>query len=199
MSNQLESAQEQYQAGQYKKAVATLWEVPLTDGGGLDEARELLKVASALRDATDGPLRADCEAQIQRAKEAIDRYESGLADDRVQQLEAGLKQDPAKLARWAKEAGLRWLQVETDTDAAAAVQTAAIAAAATGRDEPPQTCLIDAVEAEGWRLEHVQNVFRPTMLQTSPLRGAEFFMGGEVVEGQMRYFYLFRRVDEQGR
>ena len=55
--------------------------------------------------------------------------------------------------------------------------------------------MIDAVEAEGWRLEHVASMFRPTRVQTSVLRGAEVFMGGDVVDGEETYLYLFRRAD----
>jgi len=55
---------------------------------------------------------------------------------------------------------------------------------------------IDAVEAEGWRLEHVACMFRPTKVQTSVLRGAEVFMGGDIIDGEETHIYLFRRVDE---
>jgi hypothetical protein len=44
-------------------------------------------------------------------------------------------------------------------------------------------------------LEHVSCLFRPTKVQTSPFRGAEFFMGGEIVNGEERHLYLFRRAD----
>ena len=37
-------------------------------------------------------------------------------------------------------------------------------------------------------------MFRPTRVQTSVLRGAEYFMGGELVDGDEVYLYLFRSV-----
>jgi putative addiction module component (TIGR02574 family) len=32
-------------------------------------------------------------------------------------------------------------------------------------------------------------------IETSPLRGADLFLGGDVVDGEERYLYYFRRVD----
>lgn len=74
----------------------------------------------------------------------------------------------------------------------AAPLTKALAAAAGG----PATdgrCAIDLVEAEGWRLEHVVHRFVATKVQTSVLMGADL-LGGDRIEGDARYLYLFRRA-----
>ena len=196
MSKALEKATEQYRAGQYKKAADTLWEVTFTGDDGDTEARGVLALAGQLRDVTQGGVRGECEEHIARAERLLNAGQRAASDGRVSEFEEELRQDPARLARWAREAGLTWLEIECAEDVVAAEMHAAMAAAAAGQSStPPAGCLIDAVEAEGWRLEHVSSLFRPTKVQTSAFRGAEVFMGGEVVEGEEKYLYLFRRED----
>jgi hypothetical protein len=72
MSDRLKQAQEYLRAGQDKKAVGALWEVPLTDSSSAEEAHALLDLATALRDRTEGSLRSDCEFQIRRARQALE-------------------------------------------------------------------------------------------------------------------------------
>jgi len=193
MSKALEKATEQYKAGQLKKAVATLWETAFAGDGGATEARGVLALAVLLRDATDGGVRGECEQQISRAERFLRAEEQTAAEERVDRLEAELRQDPVRLAHWARETGLTWLEVASAQDLVAAQMRTTMAL--DGHGAPPPGCIIDAVEAEGWRLESVVCVFKPTRLQTSPLRGADFFMGGDVVEGEEKFLYLFRRAD----
>ena len=192
MSKPLDKATQQFQAGQYKKAANTLYEVSFGGDDGEAEARGVLSLATLLRDATEGSVRAQCEENIARAERLLHSEERISAQSRIDRLEADLRQDPVGLARWAREAGLTWLEVASDEDLVAAQMRSAMAAEGAG--DAVTTCVIDAVEAEGWRLEHVSSLFRPTWLQTSPLRGADFFMGGDVVEGHETYLYLFRRI-----
>ena len=193
MSKALEKATDQYQAGQLKKAVATLWEATFAGDAGETEARGVLALAVLLRDATDGGVRGECEEQISRAERFLRAEEQAVAQGRVDRLETELRQDPVRLANWARETGLRWLEVTSAEDLVAAQMRDAMAL--DGHGAPPPGCIIDAVEAVGWRLENVACVFKPTRLQTSPLRGADVFMGGDVVEGEEKFLYLFRRVD----
>ena len=97
------------------------------------------------------------------------------------------------LAREARAAGLTWLETRRGEDVVAAEMLAALADDPSAGSAPPPS-MIDAVEAEGWRLEHVAAMFRPTKVQTSLLRGADL-LGGDVVDGEETYLYLFRRVD----
>jgi hypothetical protein len=171
--------------------------VPFSDDRVLEDARELLRLATALRDQTDGRARRDCEENIQRAEDAISAIERQYGDASVDELEAKLATDPVRLAHWAREAGLTWLRIDSAEDVVAAAQRAALSATAAGRAAQPQPCLIEVVEAEGWHLEHVQTVYVPTKVQTSVWMGADL-LGGDVVEGETRYTYLFRRVDPGG-
>ena len=73
MSQELEKAKTQIAAGQYKKAVSTLWEAERWAQGDLTEARGLLEVATALRDKTDGRLKGDCDYFIKWAEKCIEK------------------------------------------------------------------------------------------------------------------------------
>ncbi len=196
MSKQLEKAREQYRVGQFKKAADTLYGVSFGGDDGDAEARGVIELASLLRDATQGRLREECEDHIARAKRLLDGDVAAAATARAGELESELTKDPVRLARWAKETGLTWLEIESADDVVAADQKAAMLAAGAQQAGPAPRCFIDAVEAEGWRLEHVAHSFRPTKVQTSVLRGADL-LGGDVVQGDEKYLYLFRRVDGQ--
>ena len=194
MSRALQKANEQYHAGQYKKAVATLVEVSFAGDDGDAEARGVLALATLLRDATEGRVRADCEEQIARAERLLTQAEQTSAKQRVDRREAELRGDHVALARWAREAGLTWLRITSAEDLVDARMRTAMASEGTSASGP-EPCALDAVEAEGWRLEQVACLFRPTRIETSPLRGADLFLGGDVVDGEERYLYYFRRVD----
>ena len=198
MSRALEKAREQFQAGRYKQAVNLLYEVAAAADAPPDEVSGLLELAGAIRDRTDGDLRAQAETHVRRAQKRIDDQEHSDMAARVGQLQAELEQDPARLARWACEAGLRWLEVESPEDVVAASVRKAMTAATGGANAAPEACLIDLVEAEGWRLESVVHRFKPTRVQTSILRGADL-LGGDAVEGDEKYLYLFRRAAEAAR
>jgi hypothetical protein len=198
VSKQLEKARAQYQAGQFKKAADTLYEVSFGGTEGASEARGVVELATLLRDAAQGSLRDECEQHIARAQRLLDADAAAATAARAGQLESELTGDPARLARWAKETGLTWLEIESADDVVAADQRAAMLAASAGQAAPAPRCFIDAVEAEGWRLAHVAYSFKPTAVQTSILRGADL-LGGDVVQGDEKYLYLFRRVDGTSR
>jgi hypothetical protein len=194
LSKALEKATEQCQADEYEKAVATLERVGWGKDTPVEEARGLRDLAAVLRDRTQGDLRERCEEHIRRANMTISAHERRETTKRANELGSELRGDPVRLARWALEAGLTWLEVEWPESIAGRALQSAIVAASGGRVQPSPS-LLDAVEAEGWRLEVVTHAFRPTRVQTSPLRGADWVAGGDVVEGQESFLYLFRRVD----
>jgi hypothetical protein len=192
MSKALEKAEVQYRAGQYKRAADTLWEVSFGSGDGEAEAQAVVALATQLRDVTQGGVRSECEEHMARAERFL--HPEAHTVDVLTPAEREFREDPVLLARRARDAGLTWLEIRRAEDVLAAEMRTALAAA-TAEVVPPPPSMIDSVEAEGWRLEHVTCLFRPTRVQTSVLRGAEFFMGGEVVDGDEHYLYLFRRVD----
>lgn len=196
MSRELDKARELVQAGRLKQAVDALSEVAYERDAPPDEVRGLLELATAVRDRTDGTLRARCEDEMQRAQMRLDAAAEQAAGDRVRELASDLRQDPGRLARWAREAGLTWLEVESAEDVAAATLRQAVMTAAGYPGSAPKACLLDLVEAEGWRLESVTHRFVPTAVQTSIFRGADL-LGGDPVQGQESYLYLFRRLDHQ--
>jgi len=193
MPNELQKAQAQHQAGEYKRAVETLWRVTFVGEDGESEARQVIALAAQLKDVTQGAARRDCEEHIARAQHFLELAGDPDARARREELERRRREEPALLAREARAAGLTWLEIRRAEDIVAAEMHAALAG-----DPPagsvPRPGMIDAVEAEGWRLEHVAAMFRPTKVQTSVLRGADL-LGGDVVDGEEMYLYLFRRVD----
>jgi hypothetical protein len=75
MSTMLDKARQQFEAGKYKAAVASLWDVEQEVRGGddIEGAQALLDLASALREQTAGRLRADCDALSGYAHKALDQ------------------------------------------------------------------------------------------------------------------------------
>lgn len=194
MSRALRKANEQYQAGRYEKAVDALVEVSFAGDDGEAKARAVLALATLLRDVTEGSLRANCEEQIARARRLLDRIEQTASGDRLERREVELRSDPVALACWAREAGLTWLQMSSAEDLVAA-RMRDVMARESGSADNAAPCVLEAVEAEGWRLEHVTYASHSTQVETSPLRGADLVMGGDVITGEERYLYYFRRVD----
>ncbi len=109
MSKQLDKAKEQIAAGQYKKAVSSLWEAETSARVDPGEAGELLEAASAIRDRTDGRIRAECETLIGDAKRFIEAARS----EPVSAGSAGVAAPP----------GLAQATVEARSDVAGAVIT----------------------------------------------------------------------------
>ncbi len=156
----------------------------------------MIALATQLRDATEGGLRHDCEEHIARAQRFLSPEGAtelrAHAEERAEKLAQEQREEAVRLAREARAAGLAWLEVHSRRD-----QVAGEMRAASSEGAASTAALIDTVEAEGWRLEHMSAFFRPTKVQTSPLRGADFFMGGDVVDGQEVRLCLFRRADER--
>lgn len=71
MSKELEKAKQQVLAGQYKKAVRTLWAVEFNAREDMGEATGLLELATALISKTEGGLRTDCEKLVGYAEKYI--------------------------------------------------------------------------------------------------------------------------------
>ena len=86
MSNELEKARQQLEAGQYKKALNTLWEAERWARDDIFEARGLLQAASVVRDQSKGRVQEEAtdlialaEKYIKRAEESRGRVELGTA------------------------------------------------------------------------------------------------------------------------
>ena len=193
MPNELEKAKAQYQAGEHKRAVDTLWEVTFVGDHAETDARQVIALATQLKDVTQGSVRHDCDEHIARAQRYLELVGDPEARARRQELDRRRSEEPVLLAREAWAAGLTWLEIRRGEDVVAGEMFTALAAGPSA-GSTPQPGMIDAVEAEGWRLEHVAAMFRPTKVQTSVLRGADL-LGGDVVDGEEVYLYLFRRVD----
>jgi hypothetical protein len=193
MPNSLQKAQAQYDAGDHKLAVDTLWEVTFVGDHAEVDARTVIDLATRLKGVTQGDARRDCDEHIARARCFLEPPADPETQARREERDRRWREEPALLAREARAAGLTWLEIRRSEDVVAAEMAAALAGDPAAASAPPRG-MIDAVEAEGWRLEHVAAVFRPTRVQTSVLRGAEFFMGGDVVDGEEIHIYLFRRV-----
>jgi hypothetical protein len=195
MPKELDKAQAHYQAGEYKRAVDTLWEVPFDGMHAEADARGVVALASLLRDLTQGGVRRDCEEHITRAERFLDSSDDTDERIRTRALVRQVCDDAVREAREALAAGLGWFELRRTIDIVATELYAAGAVDALD-PTPGPVSTIDAVEAEGWRLEHVACMFRPTIVQTSVLRGAEYFMGGDLIDGEETHIYLFRRADE---
>ena len=194
MSKELTKAQAQFQAGEFKRAVDTLWQVTFVGDQAEADASAVVALATLLREETQGGVRSDCEEHIARAEGFLGAGTDPAAGARnVHRLQQS-REYAVRLAREAHEAGLTWFELRRDEDVVVADTLAGKTAGAAGNPPSPSST-IDAVEAEGWRLEHVACMFRPTKVQTSVLRGAEVFMGGDVIDGEETHLYLFRRVD----
>ncbi len=183
MSKALDKATQQFQAGRLKKAADTLWEVTFAGDDGDTEAQALLALAAQLRDASDGSVRRDCEEHIARAERYLRAGESS-----PNRREAESRRDPVTLARWAREVGLTWLTVDSEEDLVAAPMHAAVA----GTGAPP-ACVLDAVEAEGWRLESVTRAFQPV---NNWVWGSPDTIAQGVFRVEEKYQYVFRRMSE---
>lgn len=90
MSKELDRAREQVGAGQYKRAVSTLWEAERWARADIAEARALLELASLVRDKVDGRTKSDCDELIEDAQKYIVR---------------ATETDPRVLIGWAKYLG----------------------------------------------------------------------------------------------
>ena len=194
MPNSLQKAQAQYEAGEHKRAVDTLWDVTFVGDHAEIDARMVIALATQLKDVTQGGARRDCDEHIARAQGFLEPPADPETRALGKERDRRRREEPVFLAREARAAGLTWLEIRRSEDVVAAEIAVALA------DDPAAASaalpgMIDAVEAEGWRLEHVVAMFRPTKVQTSVLRGAELFMGGDVVDGEEVHIYLFRRVD----
>jgi hypothetical protein len=195
MSKELDQAQAQYRAGDYKRAVDTLWEVTFLGMEAEADARSVVALATLLRDATQGGARRDCDEHIARAERFLASGDDADERARAGELVRQSRDDAVREASKAAAAGLGWFELRRTVDI---VATEAYSAAPSDPSSatPRPMGTIDAVEAEGWRLEHVACMFRPTTVQTSVLRGAEYFMGGDLVDGEEIHIYLFRASRE---
>jgi hypothetical protein len=127
---------------------------------------------------------------IRKAEEARVKAES--------QAHEAFLQSPEGRARSARAAGARFFQIVLPVSTTAkamfgeSVMFGAPAMTRTRRHE--HSGPLERIEAEGWRLEHIGYVFRPTGSQSRD----RFLATGQVetVVGQIEGIYLFRAADE---
>ena len=67
-----QKAEAQYQAGEHKRAVDTLWEVTFVGAHAETDARQVIALATQLKEVTQGGVRRDCEEHIARAERFLD-------------------------------------------------------------------------------------------------------------------------------
>jgi hypothetical protein len=125
MSKELEKAQAQYQAGEYKRAADTLWEVTFVGAQAETEARGVIALASLLRDATQGGVRGDCEEHIARAERFLGSGDDSAERARASELVRQLRDDAVREAREARAAGLGWFELRRGVDIVASEMSSA--------------------------------------------------------------------------
>jgi hypothetical protein len=76
MSELLEVAQGQVDAGDYKAATKTLTKVEVLARYDIDEARGLLELATAVRERGGRRVHKDCDWLVMKAEQIIRSYES---------------------------------------------------------------------------------------------------------------------------
>lgn len=76
MSELLQTAQGQVEAGDFRRATKTLERVEVLARYDIDEARGLLELATATRDKGGRRVRNDCDWLIMKAQGIIGSYES---------------------------------------------------------------------------------------------------------------------------
>jgi hypothetical protein len=76
MSELLEKAQAQIDAGNFRAATETLWKVEVLARYDEDEARGLLELALAVRDKGGRRVHKDCDWLVMKAQQIIQSFES---------------------------------------------------------------------------------------------------------------------------
>lgn len=92
MSMMLVKAREQFEAGKYKAACTTLWDVEKEVRGGDDfeSAQGLLDLALALHERTTGGLRDECEELADCARKAIDQGPGADSEEKARTVALGM-------------------------------------------------------------------------------------------------------------
>lgn len=92
MSMNLVRAREQFEAGRYKAACNTLWDVEKEVRGGDDfeSAQGLLDLALAVHEHTTGGLRDECEELADCARKAIDRGPGADSGEKAKTVALGM-------------------------------------------------------------------------------------------------------------
>jgi hypothetical protein len=91
VSDKLDEARQLFAAQQYKQALDVLWDVHGQARTDLEDARGVLRLASAIREATSGRQNTRCLVLTHWAQKAADRLENDLDDvgtDHIAMLES---------------------------------------------------------------------------------------------------------------
>jgi hypothetical protein len=103
---------------------------------------------------------------------------------------------PAGKARSARQAGRRMFQIDLAVSATRGEVVPMMSAYATSTPAADSSGLIEQIEAEGWRLEHVGYVYRVTGSTSR-----DKFLGSgqqEAMHGEIVGIYLFRATEGPG-
>ena len=146
---------------------------------------------------------ADPRLSVEEARAQLRANQASQQADREMRIEEAdglerlqlLRLDPVSLGRWARKAGLRTLQVEvTEEKLAESLASALGESSAEVGGEALRVFFLDAMEVDGWCLESMQAVYRPTgVISIGGSIGGAIGAAVNKIEGELLYVYLFRR------
>lgn len=147
-----------------------------------EKTPEQIAASGAIRLEQEERRRVQREERKQRAREAAE-----------QQQAAQFSNTPAGLARAARAAGAHIFQIAlplSTTTASVLAMVGAFANTSTGQ----HASVLDSIEAQGWKIEHVGYVYRVTGSESRD----KFLASGqqEAYSGELVGVYLFRVVNE---
>ena len=123
-----------------------------------------------------------------------ERKQAARMEQETRRTEEEFADSPAGKARAAREAGAKLFQLDLPLSKTKPIVVPMIGAFTRAKKIREYVSMFDAIEAEGWQLEHAGYVYR--------LRGSQsrdkFFMSGkqEAMEGEIIGIYIFRVVDD---
>jgi hypothetical protein len=111
-------------------------------------------------------------------------------EDETRRAEAAFAASPAGQAREAKAAGMRVFQIDVPLSKTKGQTAAMVGAFAYSSQTLNYATVIQSIEDEGWRLEHVGYVYRVTGSESRD----KFMASGqqEAVSGEIVGIYIFR-------
>ena len=125
-----------------------------------------------------------------RSPEEIAASEQRRQEEEKRKKEAEFAASPAGQARAAKAAGMKIFQIDVPLSKTKGQTVAMVGAFADSTKTVDYSSSIQAIEEEGWRLEHVGYVYRITGSESRD----KFLASGqqEAVSGEIVGIYIFR-------
>jgi len=124
--------------------------------------------------------------------DAVQEIDRRKFEEKKRKLEEAFAKTPAGKARAAKAAGMKIFQIDIPLSKTEAYTVAMIGAFSKSANIQDYAGTIQAIEDEGWRLDHVGYVYRITGSQSRD----KFLASGqqEAVSGEIVGIYIFRAV-----